>query len=113
MNCDDTQPGRPLAEDSRPEGWTAADEELAALAKAIGHPARARIVRFLVRERDRTCMCGDICDELPLAQSTVSQHLKVLKQSGLIRGHVDGPRVCYCIDPRALQRLKALVEGLL
>lgn len=113
MNCNDTPGGQSPAEDSQPEGWTAADEELAALAKAIAHPARARIVRFLLRERNRTCMCGDICDELPLAQSTVSQHLKVLKDSGLIMGHVDRPRVCYCIDPQALQRLKALVEGLL
>jgi ArsR family transcriptional regulator len=57
-------------------------------------------------------MCGDIVEELPLAQSTVSQHLKVLKEAGLIRGNVDGPRVCYCIEPRALLRLKLLVSGL-
>lgn len=87
-----------------------ADEELAALAKAIGHPARVQILRILVRRS--ACICSDIVEELPLAQSTVSQHLKVLKQAGLIRGDVDGPRVCYCIEPRALRRLKALVGGL-
>lgn len=86
-----------------------ADEELAALAKAIGHPARVQILRILVRKT--ACVCGDIVDELPLAQSTVSQHLKVLKEAGLIRGEVDGPRVCYCIEPRTLRRLKVLMAG--
>jgi ArsR family transcriptional regulator len=87
-----------------------ADEELAALAKAVGHPARVQILRLLVRKT--ACVCGDIVDELPLAQSTVSQHLKVLKDAGLIRGEVDGPRICYCIEPRALRRLKVLVAGM-
>jgi DNA-binding transcriptional ArsR family regulator len=96
--------------DLRPAEGSAADEELAALAKAIGHPARVQILRILARRT--ACMCGDIVDELPLAQSTVSQHLKVLKEAGLIRGEVDGPRVCYCIEPRALRRLKVLVAGM-
>jgi len=96
--------------DLRPIEGADADDELAALAKAIGHPARVRILRILVRKT--SCVCGDIVDELPLAQSTVSQHLKMLKDAGLIRGEVDGPRVCYCIEPRALRRLKALVGGL-
>src|SRR5512142_2577498 len=87
-----------------------ADDELAALCKAVGHPARVQILRLLVR-RD-TCICGDIVDELPLAQSTVSQHLKVLKEAGLIRGEIDGPRVCYCIEPRTVRRLKALIGSL-
>ena len=72
--------------------------ELATLAKALGHPARVQIVRFLL-SRD-SCMCGDIVEHLPLAQSTVSQHLKMLKESGLIRGTIDGPRVCYCVEPK-------------
>ena len=59
-----------------------------------------------------TYICSDIVEELPLAQSTVSQHLKVLKDAGLIRGEVDGARVCYCIEPAALRRLKALVAAL-
>ncbi|MFO0563177.1 MAG: metalloregulator ArsR/SmtB family transcription factor [Polyangiales bacterium] len=96
--------------DLRPIEGDAADEELAMLTKALGHPARVKILRILIR-RD-ACVCGDIVDELPLAQSTVSQHLKVLKDAGLIRGEIDGPRVCYCIDPRALRRLKALIGGL-
>ncbi|HEY5960149.1 MAG TPA: metalloregulator ArsR/SmtB family transcription factor [Polyangiaceae bacterium] len=95
--------------DLRPVEGAAADEELALLAKAVGHPARVQILRLLQRE---ACVCGDIVDELPLAQSTVSQHLKVLKEAGLIRGDVDGPRVCYCIDPRSLKRLRALVGAL-
>ena len=98
------------APDLRPVEGEAADEELAAFAKAIGHPARVQILRILVRKT--SCVCGDIVDELPLAQSTVSQHLKMLKDAGLIRGEVDGPRVCYCIEPRALRRLKALIGGL-
>jgi ArsR family transcriptional regulator len=96
--------------DLRPIEGNDADEELATLSKALGHPARVQILRILVRRN--ACICGDIVDELPLAQSTVSQHLKVLKDAGLIRGDVDGPRVCYCIEPRALRRLKALVGGL-
>src|SRR5512139_1980567 len=96
--------------DMRPVEGDGADEELALLAKAIGHPARVQIMRLLVRRE--ACICGDIVDELPLAQSTVSQHLKVLKDAGLIRGEIDGPRVCYCIEPRVLRRLKALVGSL-
>jgi DNA-binding transcriptional ArsR family regulator len=96
--------------DLRPVEGNEADEELAALSKALGHPARVKIVRILMRKN--ACICGDIVDELPLAQSTVSQHLKVLKDAGLIRGDVDGPRVCYCIEPQALRRLRALVGGL-
>jgi DNA-binding transcriptional ArsR family regulator len=96
--------------DLRPVEGDEADEELAALAKALAHPARVKIVRILLRKNG--CICGDIVDELPLAQSTVSQHLKVLKEAGLIRGDVDGPRVCYCIEPHALRRLRALVGAL-
>jgi ArsR family transcriptional regulator, arsenate/arsenite/antimonite-responsive transcriptional repressor len=96
--------------DLRPIEGSEADEELALLAKAVGHPARVQILRLLVRRN--ACICGDIVDELPLAQSTVSQHLKVLKEAGLIRGDVDGPRICYCVEPRTLRRLKALVGSL-
>jgi ArsR family transcriptional regulator, arsenate/arsenite/antimonite-responsive transcriptional repressor len=96
--------------DLRPVEGEAADEELAALARALGHPARVQIMRLLVRRE--ACICGDIVDELPLAQSTVSQHLKVLKEAGLIRGEIDGPRVCYCVEPRGLRRLRALIGSL-
>ena len=98
------------AVDLRPVAGEDADRDLAALAKAIGHPARIQILRLLASRE--ACVCGDIVGELPLAQSTVSQHLKVLKEAGLIRGEVDGPRVCYCIEPRALRRLRVLVAGL-
>jgi DNA-binding transcriptional ArsR family regulator len=101
--------GRALP-DVRPVEGAEADEELATLAKALGHPARVQIMRLLVRRE--ACICGDIVDELPLAQSTVSQHLKVLKSVGLIRGDIDGPRVCYCVEPRVLRRLKALMGSL-
>ena len=96
--------------DLRPIEGEAADEELSALAKAIGHPARVQILRILTRRN--ACIYGEIVEEVPLAQSTISQHLKVLKGVGLIRGEVDGPRVCYCIEPRTLRRLKALLGGL-
>lgn len=96
--------------DLRPVEGDAADEELAAMAKALGHPVRVQIMRLLVRRQ--SCVCGEIVAELPLAQSTVSQHLKVLKEVGLIRGEIDGPRTCYCLEARALRRLKALVGGL-
>ncbi|MDX2037761.1 MAG: metalloregulator ArsR/SmtB family transcription factor [Isosphaeraceae bacterium] len=86
------------------------DVELALLAKALGHPARVQIVRFL--QTQESCMCGDIVEHLPLAQSTVSQHLKMLKEAGLVRGTIDGPRVCYCVEPTALDRLKQLVCSL-
>jgi DNA-binding transcriptional ArsR family regulator len=96
--------------DLRPIEGPDADEELSMLGKALGHAARVQILRLLARKN--ACVCGDIVEELPLAQSTVSQHLKVLKEAGLIRGDVDGPRVCYCLEPQTLRRLKALVGGL-
>ena len=86
------------------------DDELAAYAKALGHPARVKILRILARQTD--CICGDVAAELPLAQSTVSQHLKILKLAGLIQGEIDAPRIRYCIAPWALQRFKALVQDL-
>jgi len=86
------------------------DEQLAAMAKALGHPVRVRILRILA-SRD-VCICGDLVDELPIAQSTVSQHLKILKEAGLIQGQIDGPRGCYCINRPALEKLKELVADL-
>jgi ArsR family transcriptional regulator len=86
------------------------EQELADLAKALGHPARVRILKILI-ERN-ACICGDIVDEIPLAQSTVSQHLKQLQEAGLIQGEIDGPRVCYCVDAARLKRLKVLIASL-
>jgi ArsR family transcriptional regulator, arsenate/arsenite/antimonite-responsive transcriptional repressor len=86
------------------------NEEIARLAKALGHPVRVQILRFLMDREE--CMAGEIVEELPLAQSTVSQHLKVLREAGLIQGEVDGPRICYCADPRRIERLGRLLDGL-
>ena len=85
-------------------------EELARLAWALAHPARVRILRLLLGQN--TCVCGEIVDQLPLAQSTVSQHLKILKESGLVQGEVDGPKVCYCVNPLKLKELKKLIASL-
>jgi ArsR family transcriptional regulator len=84
-----------------------ADDELAKLAKAIGHPARVRILRMLSRKEAR--VCSQIVDELPLAQSTVSEHLRIMKEAGLVRSSQDGQRVGYCINYETLRKLKALV----
>ncbi len=97
-------------DDRRPVEGPEADAELATLAKALGHPARVKILRLLTRRE--VCICGELVEGLELAQSTVSQHLKMLKDAGLIRGDIDGPRICYCIEPRALRRLRALIGSL-
>jgi ArsR family transcriptional regulator len=89
---------------------SAGDREAARFARALAHPARVAILRLLIERGD--CICGQIVEVLPLAQATVSQHLKVLKEAGLIQGEVDGPRVCYCVNPKAVKRYKELVEGL-
>lgn len=109
------RPGRCEPEDEdepdpRPVEGPDADDELAALCRVLAHPARVRIVRLLSRRN--ACVCGEIVDSLDLAQSTVSQHLKVMKEAGLIQGEVDGPRVCYCLRPRVLRRFKALAGSL-
>jgi len=80
------------------------------LMKALGHPARIAIIELLA-ERE-TCICGDITDELPLAQSTVSQHLKALKTAGIIKGEIDGVRVCYCLDDDGVKEIKELFTPL-
>lgn len=87
---------------SKADAFLAPEQKLATYAKALAHPARIAILKVLA-ERG-TCICGDIVDELPLAQATVSQHLKALKDAGLIRSEVDGPRVCYCIEEEGLRR---------
>ena len=95
----------------RPSGAPqSSDVELARLAKALAHPARVAILRRLLEHGQ--CVCGEIVSGLPLAQATVSQHLKVLKEAGLIQGEVDGPRVCYCVNPKAVRRVQELITGL-
>ena len=102
--CDDCTPPPPVRRKAK-----ATDDELAALAWAVAHPARVRLLRLLVARK--SCVCGELVDALPLAQSTVSQHLKILKEAGLIQGEIDGPRVCYCVNPDGLARLKELVAA--
>lgn len=83
--------------------FTDTQNEIATLAKALGHPARIAILEYLLRVD--SCICGDIVNELPLAQPTVSQHLKELKNVGLIKGNIEGTAICYCIDDRVLDKL--------
>ena len=73
---------------------------LANMAKALGHPARVAIVEFLLQQKE--CVCGDIVSELPLAQATVSQHLKELKSAGIIKGNIDGNSICYCLNEETI-----------
>jgi ArsR family transcriptional regulator, arsenate/arsenite/antimonite-responsive transcriptional repressor len=89
---------------------TKEDVDLARLAKALAHPARVAILRMLLTRGD--CICGDIVNRLPLAQATVSQHLKVLKEAGWIQGEIDGPRVCYCVQPEAGRKFITLLKEL-
>jgi ArsR family transcriptional regulator, arsenate/arsenite/antimonite-responsive transcriptional repressor len=86
------------------------DDELARLARALSHPARVRIIRLLLERED--CVVGAIVDELPLAQSTVSQHLKVLREAGLIHGQVEGSTICYCADAGRVEHLRSLLDEL-
>lgn len=85
--------------------------KVAKFAKALAHPARIAILEILAKRN--TCICGDITDELPLAQSTVSQHLKALKSAGIIKGEIDGVRTCYCLDEKNVAELKTVMEALL
>jgi DNA-binding transcriptional ArsR family regulator len=84
--------------------------EISAFAKALAHPARIAILQLLIRRQ--ACICGDIVEELPLSQSTVSQHLRELKAAGLIKGDIEGVRICYCIDADGWERAKATLLGL-
>ena len=89
---------------TKTENFTEKQNQIAALTKALGHPARIAIIEFLLKARD--CICGDIVNELPLAQATVSQHLRELKNAGLIKGKVEGNAICYCVDEKVLNKLQ-------
>ncbi|HEX8328789.1 MAG TPA: metalloregulator ArsR/SmtB family transcription factor [Hymenobacter sp.] len=93
------------------EQFTQPEQQVAAIAKALGHPARIAILQLLAQRR--ACVCGELVLELPISQSTVSQHLKELKAAGLVQGEVDGARVCYCIDPAGWAHARQLFAGLL
>ena len=95
---------------TKTEGFTAEQNELAILAKAIGHPARIAIIEYLLKID--SCICGDIVNELPLAQPTVSQHLKELKNAGLIKGNIEGTSICYCINEEGFNKLKSFFQNI-
>ncbi|MGC9221816.1 MAG: ArsR/SmtB family transcription factor [Solirubrobacteraceae bacterium] len=86
------------------------DETLARMAKALGHPVRLRIIRLLAERH--ACVTGELVAELPLAQSTISEHLRVLREAGLIRGEIEGPRTSYCLDRAGLAALQAALASL-
>lgn len=90
---------------TKTEHFTEKQNQIAILAKALGHPARVAIMEYLMSVD--TCICGDIVNELPLAQPTVSQHLKELKNAGLIKGSIEGTSICYCVDETALEILQS------
>lgn len=92
---------------TKKEAFGQQEQELAALAKALAHPARIAILKELTKRQ--TCVCGEIVEVMPLAQSTVSQHLKELLAAGLIQGTVDGTKSCYCINLEAFQRFKKTI----
>src|SRR6185312_13981937 len=95
---------------TKTENFTASQNKAAKLAKALGHPARIAILEVLLKRN--TCICGDLVDELPLSQSTVSQHLKELKEAGIIKGEIEGTSVCYCIDEKVWKDARKIFNNL-
>ncbi|HKK76743.1 MAG TPA: metalloregulator ArsR/SmtB family transcription factor [Saprospiraceae bacterium] len=95
---------------TKTEAFTVAQNELAAICKALGHPARVAIIQHLLKVN--SCICGDIVDELPLAQATISRHLKELKTIGIIKGTIEGTSINYCIDAQRWRAIQGLLNGL-
>jgi ArsR family transcriptional regulator, arsenate/arsenite/antimonite-responsive transcriptional repressor len=95
---------------TKTENFTERQNELAILAKALGHPARIAIIDYLLKVN--TCICGDIVNELPLAQPTISQHLKELKNANLIKGNVEGNTICYCVNEKAVSILQKFFSSI-
>lgn len=87
--------------------YTKSELDIARYAKALAHPARIAIIQLLLKKQ--SCVCGDIVDELPISQSTVSQHLKELKEVGFIKGEIEGTSVCYCLDEKEWLKAKSLI----
>jgi predicted transcriptional regulator len=94
---------------SKTDLFTKQQNDIALMAKAIAHPARIAILQYLVKKN--ACVCGDLVEELGLAQATTSQHLKELKSAGLIQGNIEGASVCYCIDPKVWKQYQLLFTG--
>jgi ArsR family transcriptional regulator, arsenate/arsenite/antimonite-responsive transcriptional repressor len=90
--------------------FTDKQNTIAVIAKALGHPARLAIIEYLAKVN--TCICGDIVNELPLAQPTVSQHLRELKNAGLIKGSIEGNTICYCIDNKAIEKIQHYFDSI-
>lgn len=88
--------------------FTPQQKRLAKLAKALGHPARIAILMHLMK--NNSCVCGDIVEEIPLAQSTISQHLKALKDVGIIHGEIEGTKTCYCINPKVWVEMSGVLS---
>ena len=95
---------------TKTEHFTDKQNGIATLVKALGHPARISIMEYLIKVDD--CICGDIVNELPLSQPTISQHLKELKNAGLIKGSIEGNTICYCIDEKAIAKLQNYFENI-
>jgi ArsR family transcriptional regulator len=89
---------------TKSDHFTENQNAIAIIAKALGHPARIAIIEYLLHVE--TCICGDIVNELPLAQPTISQHLKELKNAGLIKGEIEGKSICYCIDQEGIKKIQ-------
>ncbi len=96
---------------TKTEHFTEKQNQIATIAKALGHPARIAIIEYLLKVNE--CICGDIVNELPLAQPTVSQHLKELKNAGLIKGNIEGNAICYCIDELTFDILNAYFSNII
>ena len=96
---------------TKTEVFNARQNKMAKYAKAFAHPARIAIIEYLVKTK--ACICGDLVDVLPLAQSTISQHLKELKSTGIIQGDIEGPRISYCINENAWLEAKSLLEKMM
>ena len=88
--------------------FTEKQNETALIFKALGHPARLAIIEFLLKKQ--SCVCGDIVSELPLAQPTISQHLRELKNAGIIQGTIEGNSICYCLNPQMFAHLNSLIH---
>lgn len=86
------------------------DEQVSAFCKALSHPVRVKMLRILATKG--ACICGDLAGEFELAQSTVSEHLRILKEAELVTGTIDGPKRCYCVNPGAIKLLKSLIQKL-
>ena len=93
---------------TKTEHFTPEQNDIAILLKALAHPARIAIIEYLLSVD--SCICNDIVDEIKLAQPTVSQHLKELKNAGIIQGEIDGKSICYCINPESFKKMEHFID---